>query len=78
MKFNARQWVTDIATGTLSGITLAVVGHMLVPVLDVAQALWVGGTLGFVSALIAEPGKWLLELRPDGNDDVAAPKDKDG
>lgn len=71
--FNGRQWVTDIATGAMNGVILGGVGHMLLPVPDVTQALWVGGILGLISGLAAEPLRWLFELRASP-DDVSGPR----
>lgn len=72
MKFNGRQWVTDIATGALNGVILGGVGHMLLPVPDLSQALWVGGILGLISGMVTEPLKWFFELRPSSDASVPA------
>ena len=68
MKFNQREWVTDIATKAITGAFTGAIGAMFVPNPPYAMAILCGGLLGLLLGLVELPVKWVLERRP-GEDD---------
>ena len=65
MRFDQREWVNDIATGTIAGALTAAVGAMLVPQPSFLDAIAVGAMLGVVPGIVVLPLKWLLNRRPE-------------
>lgn len=63
MKFNQREWVTEIVTGTIAGAIAGAVGALFVPDQSIVMAAAAGGTVGLVVGVFNMPLKWLLERR---------------
>lgn len=63
MDFNQREWVNDIAVGTLSGLLTGAMGALFVADPPFGMAVSAGGILGFVAGICNMPVRWLLERR---------------
>ncbi len=64
MRFDQREWVTDMATSTITGLVGGALSTLYVPNPAVLNAISLGGTIGFVYGVLELPVKWLLNRRP--------------
>jgi len=64
MKFPQREWVTEIATATVTPTVAALAGALFIPVPVDRMHLVAAAFSGFVVGLLTIPLKWLLEKRP--------------
>ena len=64
MKFDRREWVNDIATGTLAGLAAGAFGAAMLPDTPMKVAMIAGGAAGFMRGLLTMPIKWMLNRRP--------------
>lgn len=69
MRFNQREWITDIASGTIAGLSAAVVATLILPDAPFLATLAAGGLIGFIRAAANLPLKWVFDLRPGSRDD---------
>jgi hypothetical protein len=76
MSFNQREWVNDIVTGVITGVVSGLVGVMPLPERPYLLAMTAAGLVGLASGLLVRPLQWLLNRRPDGNDDSASEPDE--
>ncbi len=68
MTFDQREWVNDLATGTITGVVGGLALAMLVPDPPFLEAMLGGGAVGVVTGAITLPLKWLLNRRPEAID----------
>jgi hypothetical protein len=64
MRFDQREWISEMATGTIVGGLTGAIGAVLVPDPPYVSAISVAAILGFVAGAVNLPIKWLLDLRP--------------
>jgi hypothetical protein len=65
MRFDQREWISDIAVSTVAGFLCGATGAILFARPPYAVPILAGGTIGLVNGLALHPLRWLLELRPD-------------
>ena len=75
MKFDQREWVNDIAVGTLTGMIGGVVMAMLVPEPPLADAVVAGGLVGLSTGLFGRLIKVILDRRPPHDPSDGPPHD---
>jgi hypothetical protein len=68
MKFNQRQWINEIASGTIAGLLGAVIVVTIAPDVPHDLAVATGGIVGFATSVVNLPLKWLLDRRPGAKD----------
>jgi uncharacterized membrane protein YeaQ/YmgE (transglycosylase-associated protein family) len=61
MKFEQREWVTEIVTSTFAGAIAGAVAALFVPDQSILMAAAAGGTGGLVVGFLNMPLKWLVE-----------------
>ncbi|HEV7768182.1 MAG TPA: hypothetical protein VGQ76_24480 [Thermoanaerobaculia bacterium] len=64
MKFNPREWVTEIVTSTVTGFLAGAVGSLFVSDPPMLTATLAGGFGGLVVGLVSHPFRVLLDRRP--------------
>jgi hypothetical protein len=69
MKFDQREWVTEIVTSTVASAVAGAVGALFVPDQPVVLAAAAAGIVGMVVGMINMPLKWLLERRATADHD---------
>jgi hypothetical protein len=76
MNFDQREWVTDIATGAITGMWGGLVAALFVPDPPYLDLMAGGGITGLVTGMSVLPIKWLLNRRPGATDHaISAPRD---
>jgi hypothetical protein len=60
MRFDQDEWVNDIVTGAIAGILNGTLGALFVPDPPWGSAIAAGGVIGFVTGILVQPLKWLL------------------
>jgi len=74
MKFNQREWVTEMITGAGAGALTGVIGALLAEqAFDLSVAF--GGLIGLAGGFFHHPLKWLAERRPQPDDGSGREKD---
>lgn len=68
MKFDRREWVNEIAAGTLAGLVAGAFGALMLPDAPIATGLIAGGATGFARGLLVLPLKALLNRRSRPDD----------
>lgn len=68
MRWDQREWISDIVTGALTGVIAGAVAAVFLPEPPVADALLAGGCVGMITGLLTLPMRWLLGRRSDGSE----------
>jgi hypothetical protein len=68
MKFSQRDWVTEIAGGTMAGLLGGLAWAFFVPDFPFLESVLGGGVTAFVISAVNQPLRWLLERRPKTGD----------
>jgi len=63
-KFDSGEWVSEIATGTLTGLAAGAFGAAMLPDAPIEAGMIAGGATGFTRGLLNMPIKWFLNRRP--------------
>ncbi|MBV9496232.1 MAG: hypothetical protein JOZ54_18430 [Acidobacteria bacterium] len=66
-KFRTREWVNDIAAGTLACLISGGIGAYVIADPFIGQTITTAGLVGFIAGLVNEPIRHILNLRPDSD-----------